>query len=137
MSKSELVVIRDYIPEEDKNFIMATFLRGLYYGESLFSEVKKSVFMENYHKVGEYLLTSPKHKVKVACFKDDPSTILGYALLSADESTVHFVFCKKAWRSIGIMRMLVPKSVTTTTHLTKVGLSLIKKYNLEFNPFVL
>lgn len=133
MNKSELVAIRSILPE-DRNFILATFLRGLYYGDSWFTLIPKQSFMEHYHKVIDYLLAKPGVQVKVACLKDTPDVILGYSILSND--TVHFVFVKKNWRGIGIARDLVPNSTKVTTHLTKVGLSILVKKGLTFNPFL-
>lgn len=134
MNKSDLFTIRESV-EGDKNFILATILRGLYYGESWFSEIPKARFMSEYHKVVEFLLNKPTTAVLVACLKDDPEIILGYAILTPSANIVHFVFCKKAWRNIGIAKALVPSNVTTATHLTKTGLSIIRKKELVFDPF--
>ncbi len=135
LNKSELVAFRDG-NAEDVNFVYATMLRGLYYGETWFSEIPKQIFMENYHNVIKHLLTNGKNVLRVACLKDEPEVILGYALLSTDQSIVHFSFIKKVWRGIGIARDLVPTSVTTATHLTKTGLSIVKRKGLIFNPFL-
>lgn len=135
MEKNELVSIRDAVIG-DKNFILATFLRGLYYGDSWYGEIPKSVFMSEYHKFLELLLSHPTTKVKIACLKDDTDVILGYVIMNTSETVLHFAFCKKAWRGIGITRQLVPTTVTSVTHLTKVGLSIIKKKGLVFNPFL-
>jgi hypothetical protein len=136
MNKADLITIRDYLPE-DKNFILATWLRGLYYGDSWFSEVKKHTFMQVYHLVLNVLLEKPNNYVKVACLKEDPSVIMGYAILSKDPKAIHWVFIKKSWRNIGLAKDLIPKDYTTVTHLTKTGLSIIKKKNWSFNPFLI
>lgn len=133
MNKAELVVTRDYRPE-DRNFILATFLRGLYYGESWFTLIHKQAFMEHYHKVIEYLLSKPTISIKVACLKEDQDVILGYAILEPE--LVHFAFVKKNWRGIGIARDLVPSTTKVTTHLTRIGLSILNKKSLTFNPFL-
>lgn len=135
VSKNESVTIRDYEPG-DKNFIYSTFLIGLYYGDSWFTMIEKDTFMHHYHKILTGILESPNNKIKVACLKDDRDVILGYSILSADNEAVHYVFCKSAWRSIGIAKMLVPNTVHTATHLTKAGLGLLRKYpQIKFNPF--
>lgn len=137
MNKSDLVEIREYQPN-DKNFIFSTFLRGLYYGDSWFTLIDKDVFMSNYHKILNVLLASPNTKVNVACLKEDKDIILGYSIYSKDNSILHYVFCKSAWRSIGICRLLVSPSTTTVTHMTKVGLGFLKKHpHIKFNPFAL
>jgi GNAT superfamily N-acetyltransferase len=90
--------------------------------------------MENYHRIVEGLIT--QGIIKVACLKEDPDVILGYAIFSKTYPALHFVFVKSAWRGIGIARSLVPKETKVVTHLTKVGLSILKKNpTLVFNPF--
>jgi GNAT superfamily N-acetyltransferase len=130
-----LIYIRDYVPG-DKNFVMATFLRGLYYGESWFSSIPKDIFMGNYKIIAEAMLNNPNNMVKVACLREDPDVILGYSLLSTDFSTVGWVFVKTSWRRQGIGRALTPVSPTTVTHLSDLGKKLLPKLNgAVFNPF--
>jgi hypothetical protein len=136
MMKDDLIAIRPTV-ESDKNFIMATILRGLYYGETWFAEIPKPTFMLHYHKVIEFLLNKDTTEVRIACLKDDPEIIVGYAILSPNINTSHFVFVKKAWRGIGIANSLVPSNTKFATHLTKTGLSIIRKKNIDFNPFLL
>lgn len=135
IKKTDLVSIRNWV-SEDKNFIMATMLRGLYYGQSVFSEMQKQTFMVLYNQFLEVLLNKNTTIVKVACLKEDPSVILGYAVFNSP-NTLSWVFVKKSWRNIGLAKDLIPKEVTTVTHLTKTGLSLIKNKGLIFNPFAL
>lgn len=119
---------------EDSNFILATFLRGLYYGDSWFSLIPKDIFMVHYKAVAEALIN--KATIKVACLKEDPNVILGYSVMSADYQTVHWCYVKSAWRHKGIARSLLPKYPTAVSHLTKLGLSLLNKLNNPvFNPF--
>ena len=126
--------IRDGV-EADRNFILATFLRGLYYGDSWFSIIPKQVFMENYKKVIIALLKI--RLVKVACLKEDPDVILGYCIMTPDQTTVDWVFVKSAWRKQGIGSHLIPHSVATFTHLSATGKKLIQRYpNSIFNPFL-
>lgn len=134
MNREDLISVREGL-EDDFNFIMATFLRGLYYGASAFSPMDKSTFMTHYHKIVVGLLASPKVKVKAACLKEDPSVVLAYSIISTDETVLHWVFTKKSWRKIGLAKLLVPSSTTSCTHLTALGSALKKK--IEFNPFKL
>lgn len=135
MDKQILTTVRDYMPE-DRNFILATWLRGLYYGDSWFKEIPKNLFMEAYHAFLERLLTKPGVFVRVVCLKDDPEVIFGYAVLADEGETVHWVFCKSNWRKQGLAKRLVPEKAKVVTHLTRVGLAILKKRpNLLFNPF--
>lgn len=137
MNKSDLIEIRAGLPG-DKNFVLSTFLLGIYYGGTAYSEMSKDIFMLEYHKLAEKLLISEDTSLKVACLKEDHNVILGYALLDKDGHTIHFVFVKKLWRKIGIMKSLIPQQVLFCTHLTDVGISLIKKAPyISFNPFLL
>lgn len=136
MQKQELIAIRD-VQADDKSFIFATLLRGIYYGDSWLSRIPKNIFMAEYHKVVDFMLQLPSTVIKVACLKDDPEVILGYAILG-DSTRLHYVFVKKAWRGIGIAKSLVPPTVRVATHLTDVGISLLSKHpEVVFNPFAL
>jgi len=120
---------------EDRNFILATFLRGLYYGDSWFSLIPKDIFMESYKHIAMALVE--KRTIVVACLKEDPDVILGYSICSSDGTTIDWLFVKSAWRGKGIGRSLVPATVTTATHLSALGKTLITKNKVTFNPFKL
>jgi hypothetical protein len=139
-----LFTVRSYVPE-DKAFIMATFLRGLYYGfkdkqnqsDSWFGLIPKNIFMANYKNVIENLIASPKTLVLVACLKSDPDFIVGYSVVSSDFSTVHWVHVKNTERRSGVARMLLPSNPTAVSHLSRLGLDLLPKLNSPiFNPFI-
>jgi hypothetical protein len=135
---SKISDIRDFNPQTDTNFIMATFLKGLYYGAPWVSEIPKDVFMDNYKVIAENLINSPNTVVKIACLKEDPNVMLGYSILSADYKVIHWVFVKAAWRKQGIMRAIIPQYPIAVTHLTTVGKILLPKYkDCIFNPFLI
>jgi len=135
IDKKDLIAIR-LGTEEDKSFIFSTWLKGLYYGDSWFSNIPKDVFMQHHHPVIERLLVDPAVIVTVACLKDDPEVILGYAVQTLDGSTVHWCFVKKSWRNIGLAKNLISAKVTAATHLTKAGLSILRKHpGIVFNPY--
>lgn len=135
MKDDQVYEIRDYLPQ-DEAFVMATFLRGLYYGDSWFSVMPKDLFMKFYKIIGTAIVK--KNTIKVACLKEDKDVILGYSILSNDFSTIHFVFVKTLFRKQGIAKSLLPKHPTYVTHLTTVGRNLLPKLNnCVFNPFAL
>ena len=121
----------------DTNFVLATFLRGIYYGDSFFSRVPKDLFMERYKRVAQGLVTAPQIVIRIACLIDDPDVILGYAILSQDLDTVLYAFTKSAWRRRGIAKSLIPQDFKfiVPQHLTALGREIIKKYNISENPF--
>lgn len=134
-SQKALITTRPYLPE-DRNFVLSCWLRGLYYGNTFFSEIPKDIFMKHYHAVLEKFLTSPQVTITVACLIDDPQVILGYSVTRTvqDKKVLDWVFIKTAWRQIGIARSLVPPDVQVVTHLTKVGRA-IKPAHVTYNPF--
>jgi hypothetical protein len=122
--------------DSDKNLVLATFLKGLYYGESFFSRVPKDIFMAAYKRVAQALVNDPNTKILVACLPEDEDTVMGYSMMSRDEKTVYFCFTKAAWRKRGIAKSLTPKNPQYVAHLTKLGDSLMHKLpNTKFNPF--
>ncbi len=136
-------IIRDAIGS-DRNFIFATWLRGLYYGDSWFNKIPKPIFMENYHKVIERILDQSNVTIKVACLADDPDVILGYSIYRTANfggivvNTLDWVFVKSAWRKIGIGKKLLPDKIQAYTHITKLAGDIIKLKapSLIFNPFL-
>jgi GNAT superfamily N-acetyltransferase len=104
---------------------------GLYHGCDWFNRVDKDAFFKNYKKVIENRI--PNCTIKIASLKEDPDVILGYVCYRGD--TLDWVFVKKAWRKMGIAKMLMPNNIKVCTHLTKVGRS-IKPKDWAFNPFI-
>lgn len=131
-----LIAIRDG-HDGDKNFILATWLRGLYYGSDFFRAINKDVFMKNYHAFLERTLTAPYTRVKVACLKDDPEVIIGYLVTNKSGDTAHWAFVKSNWRKSGVAARLADGKLIKCTHLTAAGNFIKLKHNLEFNPFLI
>ena len=121
----------------DEAFIYATWLRGLYHSDTWYNYIKKDVFMHHYHRVIEHILNNPTTEITLACLKDDESVIVGYSVGTKDKKILHFTFVKKAWRNIGVAKMLISVLPQSVTHVTKVGLSLIQKLRIDFNPFAI
>lgn len=123
---------------EDLNFIYSTFLRGLYYGNSFYSQIPKDIFMANYKPFITNLIATGRAVINIACLKEDSDVILGYSILSSDYQAIHFVFVKSRFRKQGIARSLVPQRPVAVTHLTGIGRILLTKFpHTIFNPFKL
>lgn len=135
MEKKDLISVRAYTPP-DKNFILATWLKGLRYGNETFEFIQQDIYFEIYNRVIESILKRDEISVKVACLKDDPEVILGYSVF--ENKTVHWIFCKQAWRKIGIARMLLPEGFNRVTHITTAAKAILthKFPNVIFNPFI-
>lgn len=131
-----LLAIRDYEPS-DENFVFSSALNGIYYGSTLFSKIKKLIFLNNYRQVIRLVMGKPTTRIKIACMRDDPNEIKGYSILVNNEKALMWVFVKKDWRKNGIGRALVPDTVIEITNLTPIGEAILKKFeHVSFNPFV-
>jgi len=132
MLKIDLLIERDLAPA-DESFIYATWLRGLRYGNSWFERIDETLYFENYRQVVRALLASCQ--VKIACLKETPDVIIGYSV--SDGPRLHWVHVKENWRRMGIATDLLPKDFSCYSHLTKVGIEILKNHKtLIFNPFL-
>jgi hypothetical protein len=136
MQKADLITIRDFVPD-DLNFIMATWLRGLKFGNDWFELIDSDSYYSVYHSVIELILANTGTEIKVACLKEDPGVILGYSVYNGDKA--HWCHVKSAWRKIGIAKSLMPKEIKTVTHLTVMGKRILDKKDktIKFNPFLI
>lgn len=132
----ELIAIRPFC-HDDTNFIYATWLPGLYYGNDWFRQIQQNVYFRNYHKVVQNLMSRPGVYINIACLKEDPEVVLGYAVCQKHEdgSILHWIFVKPVWRKLGIAKELAPKNVLAVTHMTKMARN-IKPTNWVFDPFL-
>lgn len=123
----------------DINFILSTWLMGIYYGNSWFREIDKDVFMAHYHDVIVNILNTKTTKVELIALKEDEDTVLGYSVISHahQKPVLHWVFVKKAWRNLGIAKRLVDEEIDICTHMTAIGLKLKQKRPMVFNPFLI
>ena len=133
---SESLVIRPF-KEEDHNFILATWLPGLYHGGAWYSEVPKDIFMKKYHNYLEQLLKHPNTDIKISCLNSDNEIIIGYAVLAKLPQALHWIYVKNDFRKIGVANKLIPDDVKVATHVSKAGLVIMKKKGWIYNPFII
>lgn len=118
----------------DVNFIYSTMLKGLYYGSEFYANVAKATFFQHYGEIVTALLK--KSKVVVACLPDDDDIVLGYAIYEPG-LCLHYVFVKEVFRKQGVASALTGEANTSSvSHITKIGNSIRKAKNMEFNPFL-
>lgn len=158
---SEIALIRNG-KTEDSHFILATWLKSLYYGneapkknsgvcepcyeemrtqfkviQNWIQEMPANVYYKNYGKIIEGILKKPTTTIHIAALQEDEDVILGYSI--QEPGILHYMYIKEVWRHIGLANKLLPKQLTTYTHLTKMGKSIMKKKfpDAEFNPFLI
>lgn len=86
------IQIRD-AEQGDHSFLFSTYLQNNWYDKTQSTTLKKGMWMALQHKRLEKVLSETD--VKVACFSDDPDTIIGYAFRDPEKP---FVYIKRAWR---------------------------------------
>jgi GNAT superfamily N-acetyltransferase len=127
------IAFRDKV-EGDIPFIFASWLKGLRFGNDWYGLIDSKVYFKVYHEFIEMLLAKPDVTVKVACMKDTPDVILGYAVYSG--SRLDWVYVKDRWRGLGVAKDLIPNNITSVSHVTDTGRSILKKHSdIIFNPF--
>lgn len=143
--------------DTDRPFIYATWLRGLYYGNSFYRQIEKDVFMDYYTKVIQHLMFKPNVMIQVAALKEDADTIIGYSVVEdhGQFKALHWVFVKLEWRGAGIAKDLIPNDISVVTHTVDSNFTLklkdkaksdkylsnydlkFKNKKLTFNPFII
>lgn len=132
MTKNELITERE-LTRLDENFIYATWLKGLRYGNDLFELIDSEAYFSNYRKIIQFFLSTSQ--VKIACLKETPETILGYSV--SDGSRLHWLHVKEEWRRLGIAKSLLPPDFKAYSHLSKLGFEILQTHpGPIFNPFI-
>lgn len=120
----------------DLNFIYATMLQGLYYGNTFYGKIDKEAFFDSYNQVLKSLIMKPTTDIKVLCLTEDEDVILGYSISSPQ--ALHYVFVKQAWRRRGFAKDLTVGSLNKpVTHITDDTESIRLKMRLTYNPFLI
>lgn len=125
--------IRPY-QASDENFIYATWLKGLYYGNKLLNKVPQRIYYSSYHKVIESILKRPSIQITCACLKEDPDVLLSYCV--SENKVLHWIFTKKSFRKLGIAKSIIPSDIEYVSTLTDLGDN-IKPKIWVFNPFMI
>ncbi len=115
--------------------IFSKWLRSLRYGNDYLRLVEQEAFYKAYHRYIKAILNHSEAEVRLAALSDDPDVVLGFSVCRGP--ILDYVHVHKDQRRLGIGRKLVPKGITTVTHLTRTGLSIwgSKMAGIAFNPF--
>ncbi len=124
-----------HLPPEYQALVYSKWLRSLRYGSPFFKLMESGPYFDAYHDFIWKILHQPDCKVTFAVLTEDKDVVLGFATHRG--AVLDYVHVHKDMRNQGIGSNLVPESIKTITHLTKVGEIVWKrKYNnWVFNPF--
>lgn len=138
----EDIILRDGLPS-DRNFIYKTILQHYRHASPHSKDIPDCVFYDCHHALITKVMSQPGNFVQVAALKDDPEVLFGFLWGNVSPDTIHYVYTKKAFRRMGIARMLYESLFNYTddvfiTHWTKEVNHLYDKHEgLVFNPYLL
>lgn len=90
---------------EDEPFIYSAWLKSVRNESPVYVNVPDRVFYVAHHAVIERLL--PSSTVALACLRDDPSVLIGFAVAATKRDGIHFIYVKSAFRRMGIAKALI------------------------------
>lgn len=118
----------------DRSFIMATWLKGQYFGNPYFRQIPQDLYFREYAEVIKKILFMKTIVCNVACDEANPDWIVGFSILSED--SIYWMHVKAPFRRRGVAKLLVAgHKITTVKALTKVGQTIAQNHDLTFNPF--
>lgn len=119
---------------KDKNFILSTWLKGQYFGNSFFRNIPQYLYFEAYAKVITKILCTPGVDINIACDIESPDWIVGYSVFKGEE--IYWMHVRKDYRRQKLATLLIteqkPKVIKAYT---KVGQIIAQRKGLIFNPF--
>jgi hypothetical protein len=126
-----MVTGREFMPSTDEAFIYSTWRNGFFYGALNKEELPpaEEFFKEKTAEI-KRILEGPSTKVRIACIKDAPEVILGYAVFTGDLH-LEWIFVKQQFRGKKIAKFLTVNLKSVTANLTKSGAAITKKKNLS------
>lgn len=136
MTKKDLITFR-LAKESDLNFIFSTWVKGMASGTEYNALINRQQFVYHFGEFVKKRVLSPGILIMVAALKENEDVILGYSVVQRvkDKNALHWVYVKREWRRLGLMKDLLPSQIDFVTSMTKVGKKLKPKH-IEYNPFI-
>ena len=119
--KEVTIVVRDVNWDRDVGdigMILATWRNHLWYDEPR-DESKADEFFRTATRNIKKVIRHPDTRIKVACLKDDPIIIIGYAVIN--KKNLEWAYVKIDYREKGIATMLAKGCDTISEPMTKIG----------------
>lgn len=125
------------LPIQYHPLVFSRWLRSLRFGNNNFRKIDSDVYYKVYHQFIEALLSKPDALVRLAVLSDDHDVVLGFSV--SREDVLDYVHVQADYRKHGIGTALIPKGISTFTHLTLTVIGIWpnnEKYkDWKFNPF--
>lgn len=123
------------LPTRYVSVVRGEWKKSLRYGNDHFKLVEQAHYFWAYERYIEMLTQRPDALIRLAVLTDDHDTVLGWCFTRGDK--LDYVWVQRDQRNQGICKALVPKYITTITHITKNGLRIWadKAPQLTYKPF--
>lgn len=125
------------LPTNYTALVYSRWLRSLRFGNPLFRKITSHQYYKHYHIYIEKLLAKPDSLTRLAVLEEDHDVCLGFSV--SREDVLDYVHVHTDNRHIGIGTSLVPKGISTFTHITAIAIEIWnsrEEYrHLKFNPF--
>jgi hypothetical protein len=121
------IVIRDYKPETDGPIIYSSWRNSLWYDEKRDERLANEFYSRATQGIKK-LLSQPEVKVRIACAKDEPDFIAGYAVIT--DSHLEFLYVKINYRKKGIASLLAKHCTSFAHPSTKIGKKIAEDHHL-------
>lgn len=124
------------LPEGYKNLVLSRWKRSFRRGNDYIKLAEPAHYHERYSLYLENILQRSMTIVRLAAITEEPDTILGFSI--SEDKVLHYVHVPRDYRGQGIGMALVPKTIDTISHLTRIGLSIwhSKLPHAKFKPFL-
>lgn len=142
MSLPDEVLVRDAI-EDDMPFFYNSLLHHYKHSSPHTRLISDFIFYRGHQKLISDTLERKGNVLKFAALKDDPKVVFGFLWANMCPETLHYVYIKKAFRSLGLAKHLYfsvfkPDQEVFFSHLSYDGGKIICKYQqFMFNPYLL
>lgn len=125
----------DELPENYVGLVYSRWLRSFRFGNPRMKKMDSKEYYMKHHKFVEGLLTKPDALIRLAVLSDDHDVVLGFS--ASREDVLDYVHVQVDHRRTGIAKKLVPKSITTMTHMTQLAHRIWQEKfkELKLNPF--
>lgn len=125
----KVVTIREFDEEIDIPFIFTTWRNTLWY-DSERDPRKETQFHKAANQQIRRILNYPNTSIRMACLKEDPTFLLGYAVITY-LTNLEWIYVKFDEREKGIGRLLTRNIKTVSYPTTKLGEQIVNEKNLE------
>lgn len=143
MSDDSLHIVIREAKTDDMAFFWSSILNHLRHSAYATRYIPTNLYFWHMQRIINGALERHGNFVRVAAFADDPDTVIGYVWGNTRPQTIYYSYVKKAFRLMGIAKLIIGKSLhshklTFCPFLSFDAARLIQKYpQLVHNPFMM